>query len=91
MVGRRLLSTVCDDIFVVIEDVLSKRMGLYRLLSTGFGDLLAAFVQAWSKIIVSERLLSRVCGDLFVAFEDVLSEMGAPALGRVLGPWKVRI
>ena len=85
------MSTVCDDIFVVFENVLSKRVVLHRLLSTVFGDRLVVSAQALSNIMVCARLLSRVCGDLFADFKDVLSGIGAPALGRVWGPWSVRI
>ena len=47
MVLERGLSRVCDDLHVVFEDVLSERLVLHRLLRTAFGDLFAAFLQAW--------------------------------------------
>jgi len=52
MVGRRLLSTICDDTVVAFEDVLSKRLVLHCLLSTGCGDLFVAFLQAWGKVML---------------------------------------
>ena len=57
MVWRRLSSTVCDDINVDFEDVLSKRLVLHRLLSTFFGDILVAFEEACSKLMLFRRLL----------------------------------
>jgi len=47
MVGRRVLSTVCDDIFVVFEDALSESLVLHRLVSSVWGDLFVALLPAW--------------------------------------------
>ena len=90
MVGRRLSNTVCDDVCVVFEDVLSKRMVLHRLLRP---FLVISFVVSCRRghRYCFSMFSEQGCSDLFVAFEDVWSEMGAPALGRVLEPLSVRI
>ena len=52
MVGRSVLSTVCDDRFVVFEDALSESLVLRRLVSSVWGDLFVAFLQAWGKVML---------------------------------------
>ena len=44
---RVLLSTVGADRFVAVEDVLSKRLFVQRVLSPVYGDLCLVFVSAW--------------------------------------------
>ena len=72
------LSTVCDDLLVIFEDVWSERVVVDRLLSTVCDDVFFCFRGCLFKktgfATSSEHGVSKVCGDLLGAFGDVWSK-----------------